>query len=346
MKPNLQKIAEKARVSTATVSRALNDRAGVNPETRRLVLEIARELGYTPSIAGRSLATSRTFGIGCITFKHAPQPIPSYHLQIVQGIDHEAQLHGYHVITTFVDRPMMADALRLPLVSERRVDGLILVGPALNASFIIQLHNSQIPVVLVDNLLKETPLDAVVCDNIEGTYSITRHLIDVHQLRRLLFISGPAGWFSSRERKQGYERALTECGLAPQVITMPDTTVETGYAAAVQALRQYSDAEGVVAVNDATAVGAIRACKELGRRVPGDIAVVGFDNVVWGPIYQPGLTTVRMFKYETGVQAARRLLDKIERGAAAGFQLRLGTELVIRESCGCAPGEAPESAQE
>jgi len=346
MKPNLQEIAEKAGVSTATVSRALNDRAGVNPETRRLVLEIARELGYTPNIAARSLATSRTFSLGCITFKHAPQPIPSYHIQIVQGIDHEAQQHGYHVITTFVDDAMMADALRLPLVSEQRVDGLILVGPALKASFIIQLHNSQIPLVLVDNLLKETPLDAVVCDNVDGTYRITRHLIDVHHLRKLFFFSGPADWFSSRERKQGYERALIESGLSPQVIYMPDTTVGTGYEAMLQALKQYPDLEAVVAVNDATAVGAIRACKETGRAVPGDIAVVGFDNVVWGPIHEPTLTTVRMFKYETGIQAARRLLDKIERGAAPGFQLRLGTELVIRESCGCPPGEEPELAGE
>lgn len=96
----------------------------------------------------------------------------------------------------------------------------------------------------------------------------------------------------------------------------------------------------MVAVNDATALGAIRACKEMGRSVPGDLAVVGFDNVAWGTLHEPPLTTVGMFKYETGVQAVRRLIDVIERPVSSSYQLRLGVELVIRESCGCPPGEA------
>lgn len=334
MKPSVQDIAERAGVSTATVSRALNDRAGVSPETRELILSIASEMGYMPSAAARSLAMARTYTLGCITFKQAPQPVPSYHIQIVQGIDHEAQQYGYHVITTFVDDAVMDGSARLPLINEQRVDGLILVGPALKASFIIQLHNSQIPIVLVDNLLKQTNLDAVVCDNVSGTYQATRHLIEAHGLCKLVFFSGPTDWFSSRERRQGYEMAMAESG-QPLVIYMPDTTVNTGYDAMLQALEQYPEMEGVVAVNDATALGAIRACKERGLTVPGDRAVVGFDNVVWGPIHEPSLTTVRMFKYETGVQAARRLIDVIERGTSSGFQLRLGTELVVRESCGC-----------
>jgi LacI family transcriptional regulator len=337
MKPSLQDIAEKAGVSTATVSRALNDRDGVSPETRELILTIAREMGYVPSAAARSLAMSRTYTLGCITFKHPPQPVPSYHIQIVQGIDHEAQQYGYHVITTFVDDEMMDGDIRLPLITEQRVDGLILVGPALKASFIIQLHNSQIPIVLVDNLLKQTNLDAVVCDNLNGTYQVTRHLIETHGLRQLVFFSGPADWFSSRVRRQGYEQAIAAIGQPPLVIYMPDTTVDTGYHAMLQALDAYPELQGVVCVNDATALGAIRACKEQELSVPGDIAIVGFDNVVWGPIHEPGLTTVRMFKYETGVQAARHLIDVIERGTNSGFQLRLGTELVVRESCGCHP---------
>jgi LacI family transcriptional regulator len=339
MKPSLQEIADKAGVSIATVSRALNDRAGVHPDTRERILRIAREMGYMPNVAAKGLATSRTYTLGLITYDRRPQPISSYHTKIVQGVDHEARQRGYHVITTFISSDMMADALRLPLIAEQRVDGLILVGPALKASFIIQLYGSGIPIVLVDNLLSETNIDAVVCDNVGGTYRATRHLIDVHDLRRLVFFSGPADWFSSRERRQGYEQALSEIGQAPQMITMPDTTVNMGYDAMLEALERYPDLEGIVAVNDATAVGAIRACKEHGRQVPQDVAVVGFDNVVWGSLHDPPLTTMRMFKHETGVQAARHLLDVIERGPMSGFQLRLGTELIVRESCGCPPSE-------
>ncbi|WP_119070934.1 LacI family DNA-binding transcriptional regulator [Aggregatilinea lenta] len=339
MKPSLQDIAQRAGVSTATVSRALNDRAGVNPDTREQILSLAREMGYMPSMAARSLATSRTYNLGMLTYKHTPQPIGSYHVQIAQGIDYEAQARGYHVITRFVDDEMMSNGERLPLVAEQRTDGLILVGPALKAPFIIELYNSGVPIVLVDNLLNETKLDAVVCDNIDGTHQITRHLIETHGLERLVFLSGPAHWFSSRERCAGYESALALSGLKPRVGTMPDTTVHTGYAAMLRVLDEQPDVQGVVAVNDATAVGAIRACKERGRRVPEDVAVVGFDNVAWGPLHDPPLTTVGMFKYETGVQAARRLIDVIERGSATPFQLRLGVDLVIRRSCGCLPAE-------
>ena len=340
MKPSLQTIAERAGVSTATVSRALNGRAGVNPETRERILSIARELGYAPNVAARGLATSRTYALGLITYERKPQgPITSFPDDLMQGVDQEARRHGYHIITTFVNEELMQDAMRVPLFNEQRVDGMILVGPALKASFIIQLYSSDIPIVLVDNMLHETDIDTVVCDNVNGTYHITRHLLDEHGLRRLVFLSGPADWFSSHERYQGYRQALAEVGEEPRVFYMRDTIMPQGYAAMKRALDEYPQLEGVVAVNDATAFGAIRACKERGLRVPEDVAVVGFDNIGWAPLHDPPLTTVRMFKRETGIQAVRHLVDKLERELPPGFLLRLGTEVIVRRSCGCTPSD-------
>jgi len=336
MKPNLQDVADQVGVSTATVSRALNDRGGVNPDTRERILRVAQELGYVPNAAAKGLATSRTDTLGLITYQRPPQqPISNFPDETIQGVDQEARERGYHIMTTFVSEDMMQDAAGIPLVSEGRVDGLILVGPALKASFIIQLYSSGIPIVLVDNLLNETNIDAIVCDNVGGMYSITQHLIRVHDLRKLVFFSGPAEWFSSRERRGAYETALAEVGQTPHVIYMRDTTMPMGHAAMLEALDRFPDLEGVVAVNDATAFGAIRACKENGIDVPGDIAIVGFDNVGWAAHHDPPLTTVRMFRHETGIQAARHLIDKIERDSPAGFQLRLSTEQIVRESCGC-----------
>jgi LacI family transcriptional regulator len=343
MKPSLQDIADQAGVSTATVSRALNDRGGVKPETRERILRLAREMGYVPNAAAKGLATSRTYTLGLITYQRPPQqPISNFPDETIQGVDHEARQRGYHVMTTFVTEAMMQDTMHVPLVSEGRVDGLILVGPALKVPFIIQLYGSGIPIVLVDNLLTETNIDAIVCDNVGGMYDVTQHLIRTHGLRNLVFFSGPADWFSSRERRQAYEKALTEIHQTPQVVFMEDTTMPMGYAAMREALDRFPDLEGVVAVNDATAFGAIRACKEDGLDVPGDIAVVGFDNVGWAQHHEPPLTTARMFRRETGIQAARHLIDKIERVSPSGFQLRLGTELVIRRSCGC-PADQPDA---
>lgn len=342
MKPSLQDIADQVGVSTATVSRALNDREGVNAETRERILRVAREMGYVANAAAKGLATSRTYTLGLITYERPPQqPISNFPDETIQGVVQEARERGYHIITTFVNEDMMQDAVRVPLVSEGRVDGLILIGPALKASFIIQLYSSSIPIVLVDNLLTETTIDAVVCDNIGGMYALTRHLIDTHNRRNLVFFSGPEGWFSSRERRSAYTQALAEVGESPHVIYMQDTTMQMGHTAMVEALARYPDLEGVVAVNDATAFGAIRACKEQGIRVPDDVAVVGFDNIGWAAHHDPPLTTVRMFRRETGIQAARHLIDKIERDSPSGFQLRLGVELILRESCGCPPGDRP-----
>lgn len=341
MKPSIEAIAEKAGVSTATVSRALNDRAGVNPETRKRILHIAREMGYMPNAAAKGLATSRAYTLGLIIYNRPPQqPITNFPDETILGVDQAARGRGYHVITTFVDNDMMQDALRLPLINEQRTDGLILVGPALKSSFIIQLYSSPIPVVLVDNLLNETSIDAIVCDNTGGAYGTTRHLIQTHGLRKLVFFSGPADWFSSRERRQGYEKMLEEIGQPPRVVFMEDTTMPFGYGAITEALERFPDLEGIVAVNDATAMGAIRACKDRGIRVPEDIAVVGFDNVGWAPLHDPPLTTVGIFWREIGIQATHRLIDRIEQDKPLpSFQLRMGTEVIIRQSCGCAPDD-------
>jgi LacI family transcriptional regulator len=338
MKPSLQEIAQRVGVSTATVSRALNDRAGVHPDTRRQILEVARELGYTPHAAARGLATSRTHTLGMIHYSRVPQqPISNYPNLMVQGADQAARQLGYHIITTFADDDMMADAMRLALVSEQRVDGLILVGPALKSSFILQLVGSGLPVVLIDNLLSETAIDAVVYDNVQGAYQATRHLIDMHNLRRLTFLSGPADWLSSRERCKGYETALAEVGESAQVVHMPDTTIQTGYHAMAEVLERFPDTQGVVAVNDATAFGAIRYCKEANCCVPDDIAVVGFDDVNWAALHDPPLTTIRTYSEETGIQAVRRLIDSMQREVKPGLLVRLSTELIVRESCGCPP---------
>ncbi len=340
MRPSLETIAEKAGVSTATVSRALNGRAGVNTDTREKILRIVREMGYAPSMNAKGLATSRTYTLGVVLSDRPPQePITSFPDETLQGADQEARERGYHIITTFVDKAAMQDAHRMALVREQRTDGLIMVGPALKTSFIIQLASSDIPIVLVDNLLNETPIDSVLCDNVGGTYAVTRHLIQTHGLRRLVFISGPTEWLSSRERHQGYAKALAEIEGTPRVIFEEDTTMYQGHGAMLEALERFPDLEGIVAVNDATAIGAIRACKERGIRVPEEIAVVGFDNVGWAPLHDPPLTTVRVFWREVVIQATRRLVDRIERQIGAGFELRLSTELIVRRSCGCIPDE-------
>lgn len=335
----LRDIAEKTGVSISTVSRVLNDQPGISAETRARVLAAVRELEFVPNMAAQSLATRRTRNIGFVAYKWSspPQFIASSHDVI--GIDHECQRLGYHLLTTFITAEMMKNGRQLPMVREKRVDGLILAGPALTPAFILGLYNSGLPVVLLDNNLRETDIDCVLHENEESVYWLTRHLIQEHQHETLVFLSGPQGWVSSRERAAGYRRALAEASLEPHLFYMPATTLETGKEAMQTALAEVPHLTAVVAVNDAAAVGAAVACKAAGLTIPEDVAIVGFDDIRWAELHDPPLTTAHAFGEEMGRQAARRLIDLIESDAEEHVRLRLRVEAkpIIRRSCGC-PG--------
>jgi len=335
-----KEIAQQVGVSIATVSRALNDQPGVSPELRARILEAARDMGYSPNASARSLVTARTHCIGYIGYRYGfvlPPDLRSCNVasRVLEGIDEELSRHGYHMLATYVDQEAMKGTSTPNAVLQGRVDGLIMDGPALYPRFILQLRSMGFPIVLVDNMLSETPIDCILCDNEGGAYQAVKHLIDRHQHRHIIFLSGPAEWFSSRERAAGYRRALEEAGLEPRIVFMSNTVVETGRQAMLTALEEYPDLTAVMAVNDATAIGAIQACRQMGRVVPDDVAVVGFDDEPWAQIHSPPLTTVRIFWHEMGAQAARRVVDLIERPHSAPVRISLATELVVRGSCGC-----------
>jgi len=336
--PTLREIARRAGVSVSTVSRVLNDRPGISPDTRAKVLAVARELRFTPNVAAQSLVTKRTRNIGLVTYKWAvPSHFVASSLDSV-GIDEVCQRRGYHLLTTLVDESAMKNALQLPMVREKRVDGLILAGPAIKPAFVLELYNSGLPIVLLDNRLRGTDIDCVLHENETSAYRLTQHLLQQHGQRRIVFLSGPESWLSSQERAAGYRQAMVEAGLEPRLIFMPNTTVETGMAAMETALTAHPDLTAVVAVNDAVAIGAVRTCKRAGLSVPEQVAVVGFDNISWAALYDPPLTTVHAFGEEMGRQAAQRLIELIESGPEAEhirLRLRVATKMVIRRSCGC-----------
>ncbi|MDY7078402.1 MAG: LacI family DNA-binding transcriptional regulator [Chloroflexota bacterium] len=338
MPTTIKDVAARVGVSSSTVSRVLNDRPGISPRTRERVLQAAQELNYSPSMAARSLATTRTYNVGYIGYKYGAPPanlrLSNVAFGTLQGVDEELTKHGYHVLTTYVDEEAVKSLDVPDMIPQGRVDGLILNGPAIRPRFILQLQNMGLPIVLVDNLLNETAIDCILCDNEGGAYQVVKHLIG-HGHEQIVFLSGPAHWLSSRERAAGYRRALREAKLEPRVLFMPNTIVDTGRQTMLAALEEHPDLTAVVAVNDATAIGAIQSCQQAGRIVPDEVAVVGFDDEPWAQMHTPALTTVRINWHEIGVQAARRVVDLIERDNQVPLQIRLAVELIVRQSCGC-----------
>jgi LacI family transcriptional regulator len=348
-KPRIKDIAEQLGVSLATVSRALNDKPGVADDLRRRVLELAAELDFTPNMAARSLNGARTGAVAFVVHQHGfPLTSDPFYFVILRGVERTLARHGYHVIVTtvgdrengdeheFLKRRSGGDELRL--VSERRVDGVILAGPDLNASLALSTIQRGLPVVLVDNTLERTPSDSVLCDSRDGARAAVEHLLS-HGHERVAFAGGPTAWVSTRERQAGYEEAMREAGLATDVIHETATTISTGLSAGRKLFGPpgiHQRPSAVFAVNDAMALGVIRAAREAGLRVPEDLAVVGFDDIDMAEAADPPLTTVRIAKELMGELAARQLLELIHTERQLPVKSVVATTLVVRVSCDCA----------
>lgn len=326
-------IARKLGLSIATVSRALNDQPGVSPEIRAQVLEAARELGYFPHLPARSLVTATTNTVAFVFHtEHAASDDPFYPL-IMTGAEAYLSQQGYHVLMSTIDDPVMENPHLFTPVSQGLVDGLILAGPTIAPSFILAMLSAGIPLVLVDNSLPQTPVNCVLNDDEGGAYAAARHLVE-HGYSRIAFLSGPEEWVSNRERCRGYHRAMYEAGLEPIVVRERETTIASGERAMQRLLEEHPDVQAVCAVNDAVAIGAIRAAARMGRRTPQDLAVIGFDDISWAQLNDPPLSTVHVFKRQIGALAAQRLLDCIQNPDAPPVRVLVSTQLILRTSCG------------
>lgn len=338
-KAGIKDIARRLSISSATVSRALNDKPGVSDSLRQRVLAMAAELNFTPNLAARSLVGARTHTVAFMVHQQVfPVSSDPFYFVMLPGVERVLAQAGYHaVLTTIGDGAIQADHLRV--VRERRVDGAILAGPDIPKALILSLVQRGLPIVLIDNSLERTALDCILFDNREGARLAVEHLL-WHECRRVAFAGGPVAWLSTRERGDGYRDAMRAQGLEPIVVHEAATTVQTGFHAGHDLLDMDEPPDAIFAVNDAMALGIIRAARELGVRVPEDLAVVGFDDISMAESAHPPLTTVRIAKETMGELAARRLLDLIsgaehgERGISV--KSVVGVNLVVRSSCGCA----------
>jgi LacI family transcriptional regulator len=342
MAASLIDVAAKAGVSLATASRALNGKGGVSSETRKRVLAVAQELQYSASMAARGLATARTETISYVVHQaHIPLDVDPFYPIIMHGVEAELSRQGYHLLLTTIGDEQLKDATTFKPVAENRVDGVILAGPDISPRFILALKQLEVPVLLIDNTLSTVQVDAVYSDDIKGGQLATQHLIE-HGHSRIAALLGPQAWASSVHRGQGYQEAMSAAGLQPLIFhTEEGTTLETGKALMQAVLSTNPDLNAVFAANDAMALGAIRALAQLERRVPDDVAVIGFDDTYFSALSEPPLTTIKVFKHEMGKLAARRMLDLLADPGGPAIQTLVATELVIRRSCGCTmPDEA------
>lgn len=226
---SMGEIARIAGVSISTVSRVLNEKPGISPETRKRVLDIYKDIITSSGITDRHPITGKTHTIGQILHRKYLSTEYYTSFQNSIGIHEIAQRFGYHLLTTFITDEDMDKELQLPMIKEKKVDGIIFIGSQIESSFINDAAKSGIPIVLIDNKLKEKKLDCVLDENEGSVYELTHHLIQKHNHSNIVFLSGPKAWISSRERETGYRLAMEKASLQSKIIYMPETTLESGF---------------------------------------------------------------------------------------------------------------------
>jgi LacI family transcriptional regulator len=329
----IQQIADELQVSSASVSRALNDRPGVGEELRSRILQKARELNYTSNVIARGLATSQTFSLGF--FVHEKPGLSAhndpFYGEILHGVEQASAQTDYHVTIGTLTDDVLNDPQSFRFIREGRIDGMILAGPDIPPDFILAMVRSGVPVVLVDNRLAHSQVNCVNSDDETGAYLAAHHLLKQGH-HRIGIISGPESWPSNARRVRGYRRALLNGEAGVPIVHADRTTIDSGREAYQQLTALYHGLTAICAVNDSMAIGAIRAAQLDGRRVPDDLSIVGFDDIAWAQLNDPPLTTVQIPKRQMGGEAAKRLINLLSDPDAVPVEVVVGVTLIERVS--------------
>jgi DNA-binding LacI/PurR family transcriptional regulator len=330
-------VAKHAGVSIGTVSRVLNKRDRVSPETRERVLNAIRELDYHANAYARGLASQATNALGLVI----PQVNDPFFFQIVRGVEDACTDENYSLL--IASQAHAASEQRyLDLFRRGNVDAMVLVAIAVRGHEVKEIAERGVPIVLAQQDVGKN-IPAFLADNRAGSRAMTEHLLE-HGYTRLAYIAGTDHTPDSRERLRTMQDVLQENGLgiAPEYIVGGDFLQGSGYRAMQQLLELPTPPQAVFASNDQMAIDAIQAAQEHGLRVPEDIAVVGFDDIPMASYISPALTTIHQPVYEMGWHAAKRAIAMIKTdddetipAMTAPRVMLLPTTLVVRKSCGC-----------
>jgi len=332
-KLTIRQIAKLAGVSRSTVSRVINDHPNVSPETREHVLQIVAETGFRPDPIARSLSSRRAGIIGLVI----PLAIQSlfedpFFPRLMQGISKGCNRHDY-TLSLFLLHTLEEEARLYPRISRRQLlDGVIVTATRGGDPLMPQLIANRVPFVL-HGRHEDPRVSFVEVDNVGGAHAAVTHLIRLGR-RRIALITGPSGSLAAEDRKRGYLNALVErrVPVDESLIVHGDFTDTSSYEAMQRLLPKGPDA--VFVASDSMALGALRALREAGKRVPEEVAVVGFDDLPQAATADPLLTTIRQPIQRAGVLAVEMLIDILENGMEPARRIILPTELVIRASCG------------
>jgi LacI family transcriptional regulator len=329
----IDRVARAAGVSAQTVSRVLNDRPDVAPATRARIKEIMRELGYQPSAIARSLASQRTRTLGLITADFSD----FFFTQVIVGAEEESRQLGYLFMLGSTARNPEDEPEYIRLFSEQHVAGFLFARASSepDSREFIDLNQSGVPIVIVPNdyHISGGQLSVVDVDNVMGGRLAARYLLGGGH-RQIAMIKGPSGWISVHDRSEGFRLELEANGLPVngRLVSEGNWSYSSGYQALRQLLSGGAPFSALFAHNDQMAIGAMRALREAGKRIPNDVSIVGYDDIPAAEYADPPLTTIRQPMREVGAVAARLLIRQIEQDSQTEEVVLLQPELVRRST--------------
>lgn len=332
MSVTIKEVARRARVSTATVSRVINNSGAVDDNTRRMVLQVAKELRYMPHAVGRSLSTRRTDAIGLLL----PDIYGEFFSEVIRGADQAAQNNKLHLLvsSSHNNREDIKAALQM---MRGRVDGLIIMSPHIDAQTLEENLSKSLPLVLLNCYVEGELFDSLNIDNFNGAFQVVQHLLG-HGHKRIAVIKGIEQNFDAAERLRGYRTSIEQGGAErDSALELSGNFSEaSGYDAARRALKIHPRPTAIFASNDSMAIGALSALREEGVKVPTEVALAGFDDTPIARYLSPSLTSVHFGIDDLGSLAVKTVLHAVrEKNRHRKQRMTLPTSLNIRESCGC-----------
>lgn len=328
MKVSIKDIAQIAKVSHSTVSRALANSPLIPQATRQRIQRIAQRKGYAPNAMARGLVTRRSHAIGVVVTT-IEDPFVA---QVVRGIESVAADHGYRVLLATSHNDPAREVNVVTALREWRVDGMIVAASRVGSLYVPLLQKIGVPIVLINNQHPGTFIHAIGVDDAQGAKLATSHLIALGH-RVIGHLRGPAGHRASQNRLTGYRSALKHAGIAfdPSLVRIGDGRAAGGEQI-LSLVSQSPRPTAVFCYNDMTAIGALAALKRIGMRVPQDMSLVGFDDIPFAQYVDPPLTTIRQPMEDMGQRAMHMALTLMNENKSQVQNLVIAGELVVRAS--------------
>lgn len=330
--PTVHDVASRAGVSVATVSRVLSGRGYASSRTRELVLQAAKDLAYVPNGMARGLKTQRSGLIALLV----PEIVNSFYTTVSRGVEDVANANGLQIIVGNTDENVAKERAYIELMISSQVEGVIVAPAGDSAATLTPLITKAIPTVLIDRAVAGIATDIVRGDGVADAATLTHHLLDLGH-RRIALINGHLDTSVARDREQGFRQAHAERGLSidERLISSGTWFIDDAHRRAGTLLDDGDRPDAIVATNNFMAIGAFRALRERGLRVPDDLAVACFDDIVDAAEIDPFLTAISQPAYTMGTLAMQLLLERI----AGTFQgepreILLESQLLARRSAG------------